>query len=158
MKFIEKYPNQTVRALSWKQPFASLMLHGKVETRVWDSKYLGWVLICASKAWYSGSKCEEIAGEQQMERINKIIEESKCEEFPTGKAIAIGKLVRSTTMKNAGLFGGVQNTEDKCFVTFNSDLYMHIYEDVQPIVPFYWKGKQGWSTLDEETKSKIILL
>lgn len=52
MKFTEKYPGADIRALSTKQPYASLMLHGKVETRTWDSKYLGWVLICASKQAY----------------------------------------------------------------------------------------------------------
>lgn len=34
-----------IRALWWKEPFGTLMTYGKVETRVWDTKYRGWVLL-----------------------------------------------------------------------------------------------------------------
>jgi hypothetical protein len=48
--------------------------------------------------------------------------------------------------------------EDKCFVQFFPDLFCHVYTDVQAIKPFPWKGKQGWSEVSPEVKSKIILL
>ena len=44
---------EPIKALSWKQPYASLMLKGKIETRSWPTNYRGLVLICASKAPYS---------------------------------------------------------------------------------------------------------
>ena len=28
-----------IRSLVWKEPFASLMLQGKIETRTWSTKY-----------------------------------------------------------------------------------------------------------------------
>lgn len=157
MKFTEKYPNETVRALSWKQPFASLMLHGKIETRVWNSKYRGWVLICASKQPYNKNLVYQIAGENH-ERYLSIVETLKNDKTAgiNGKAIAVGYLTSSKFMADHS--GDKDFIERKCFVGFNQELWMHEYMDVQPIVPFDWKGKQGWSTLDEETKDKIILL
>jgi hypothetical protein len=44
--------DQKLMALSWKQPYAELMLHGKIETRTWQTKYRGWVMVCASKQPY----------------------------------------------------------------------------------------------------------
>lgn len=38
----------SIRALWWREPYASLMLQGKVETRTWNTNYRGLVLICAS--------------------------------------------------------------------------------------------------------------
>lgn len=174
-KFIDKYPGEVVRSLSWKQPYASLMLHGKVETRTWDSKYLGWVLICSSQKPYSSFEIEEISGIEQANRgmIKLGAKPIKTEEglrytylksmesqlMPLGKAIAVGKLWKSEKMdffdSDKQLYENVQNA---CFVKFQYGLWMHSYKDVQPIVPFDWKGTQGWKTLDEETINKIILL
>jgi hypothetical protein len=40
-----------VKALSMKEPWATLLLHGKktIETRVWRTNYRGKILLCASK-------------------------------------------------------------------------------------------------------------
>jgi len=169
IKFIDKYPGQVLRALSWKEPFASLMLRGKVETRVWDSKYFGWVLICASKAHYSPSQIKAISGKEQYERIEKFQQEKNWL-FPCGKAIAVGKLHHSELMDNL-MINPPKSPEDHkknvevnnaiawaTYVEPRSGLYMHHYMDVQPIAPFDWQGKLGWSTVSEEVKSKIILL
>jgi hypothetical protein len=67
-----------------------------------------------------------------------------------GKAIAIGRLIDCRPMR--------KEDEDKCFVQFFPDLFCHVYTDVQAIKPFPWKGKQGWSEVSPEVKSKIILL
>lgn len=160
ISFNEKYPNENIRALSWKQPFASLMLQGKVETRVWDSKYFGWVLICASKQPYSSKKLEETSGEHQIRRIKEFFPTG---EQITGKAIAIGRLVTSKPMNHGFALYSTNNyfrneLENECFVKYKSELFLHRYEDVQPIIPFDWDGKQGWATLTEEQKSKIILI
>jgi hypothetical protein len=48
-----EFLNQEIRALTWKEPYASLMLHGKIETRTWYTKYRGLVLICAGLKHYN---------------------------------------------------------------------------------------------------------
>lgn len=165
-RFKDVYPGEGIRALSWKQPFASLMLHGKAETRTWDTKYRGWVLICASKVCYSVNAIADIAGPQQYKRIEEVLVKEYFT-LPLGQAIAIGRL------KGTGLMANivrprpdseephdflVMATEKATFVQYNPALWIHSYEDVQPIVPFEWKGSQGWKTLDQATIDKIILL
>lgn len=177
-KFADKYPNQPVRALSWKQPYASLMLHGKIETRTWDTKYRGWVLICASKASYSIKDIVNISGRMQFERIKgtfslfeymtakgstlHYMDITPSHVLNNGKAIAIGRLINSRrmgsivsdrTITDQGLY-----IESKCFVAINYDLFLHEYSDVQAIEPFDWHGTQGWKKLDEETIDKIKLI
>lgn len=168
IKFTDKYGPQEVRALSWKQPFASLMLHGKVETRVWPSKYFGWVLICASQAPYSGKQVVEISGTRQSLRISGLFDDIKS--LPVGQAIAIGKLKVSRSADTMFYFPAQtesqarSNTavipywEKRCFVEMRSGLWLHEYEDVQPIEPFAWKGQLGFKKLDQETIDKIVLL
>jgi hypothetical protein len=151
MNFIEKYGNVEVRALSWKQPFASLMLQGKIETRVWPTKYRGWVLICASKLAYTGKELSKISGTKQMVRAGNALPDG---DLPLGHAIAIGKLSEIRLM--------TKEDEDITFVKYyestEKPLICHIYTDVQPIVPFEWKGVQNWKVLTDEMKAQIKFL
>lgn len=174
VKFTDKYPGQEVRALSWKQPYASLMLHGKIETRVWDTGYRGWVLICASKSAYDFKDIMAISGRNQIERIKDKLNLFEWYEkggvslkyikdpIPQGQAIAVGYLKYSRKMGELAADRCITDTglwiEDQSFVKMNYKLYLHEYSQVQAIEPFDWKGSQGWKTLDEETKNKIILL
>lgn len=149
MKIMKFTTDQEIRALSWKQPFASLMLHGKIETRTWDTKYRGWVLICTSKKPYSIDEEKLIMGAEQFMRVYKCglrLNELNM----NGYAIAIGRLVDSIPM--------TEDHEDACFVKYQEGLFCHIYKDVQAIQPFAWKGSQGWKTLDESVKNQIITL
>lgn len=168
MTFEEKYgPDTELRALSWKQPFGTLMLHGKIETRTWDTKYRGWVLICLSKIAYDDEAFENIAGHDQFVRIvnslNGEYDYPKTELHTGGQAIAIGRLVDSRPMK------GVD--EDLCFVKYRPPwahvskktgrkawkrLWCHIYEDVQPINPVNWIGSQGWRTVLMTHKIQLL--
>jgi hypothetical protein len=136
-------------ALSWKQPFASLMLHGKIETRVWPTHYRGWVLICASQQPYKGAQIFGITGEKQYERIMQLASQYPLLEY-TGHAIAIAKLVACRPMKPAD--------ENACFVTYYPDLYCHVYDQVHAIRPFPWKGSQGWTEVSPEQQQRIIIL
>jgi len=172
IKFTDKYPGEVVRALSWKQPYASLMLHGKVETRTWGTKYRGWVLICASKARYSWEEILSISGFSQLNRIRQELDlfdlgdrfrgDKDSTIFLTGKAIAIGYLKDSRPM--GSLVGDRVVTltglhvENISFVKIDYNLFLHEYMDVQAIVPFDWKGTQGWKTLDSETLDKIVIV
>ena len=125
-------------ALSWKEPFATLMLHGKIETRTWSTNYRGLVLICASKTPYNNKQLINIVG-----RDYSIISLGNT----LGKAIAIGELVDCRKMK--------PEDEDLCFVKYRPDLFCHVYKNVRAIKPIPFKGKQRWSKLDDEFINKI---
>lgn len=153
---MKDFRTEKIRALSWKQPFAQLMLHGKIETRTWNTNYRGLVLICASKKGNSEKDVIEISGGlDQYKRINLKLypafasySEKLKQRF--GKAIAIGRLVDCRPMK--------KEDEDKCFVEYQPDLYCHIYEDVKAIKPFEWKGTQGWKTLEQSVVDSIEII
>lgn len=143
-------PEQKLRALSWKQPYAELMLHGKIETRTWNTNYRGWVLICASKVGYNFNQVYNISGGNQTPRITDILGRNNdhwLNNYRSGMAIAIGRLIDCRPM--------VKEDEDKCFVEYFNDLYCHIYEDVKAIEPFEWKGSQGWREVPDEIKTQI---
>jgi hypothetical protein len=143
-------PNQKLLALSWKQPFAELMLHGKIETRVWNTHYRGWVLICASQKGYSYSQVNGISGDHQLGRISRLIGFSGLERGTEGKAIAIGRLIDCRPM--------LPEDADNCFVQYYPDLFCHIYDNVQSIEPFPWKGSQGWKEVSEDIKRQINII
>ena len=129
-----------IRALWWKQPYGELMLAGKIETRTWDTKCRGIVLLCASKQPYTTSQIKAISGDL-VPHLNDVNGELN------GKAFAIGKLTDSRPM--------VKSDERKCYVEYREGLYCHVYEDVTPIVPFEMKGCQGWKKLDSEILNQI---
>lgn len=140
-------PSDTkIRALSWKNPFADLMLNGKIETRTWNTDYRGLVLICVSKTGYNRTEVFNISGPLQFSRLLETIEYKKWSE-KQGFAIAVGELVDCRKM--------TKEDENLAFVEFYPDLYCHIYKNVRPIKPIPWKGTQGWKTLSQEDISKI---
>lgn len=129
-----------MKALTWKEPFASLMLHGKIETRTWNTNYRGLVLICAGKRYYSYSEIQNISGGFKTIKIRDLFYDNKLKQ-QCGMAIAIGTLVDSRPMK--------PEDEDRCFVQYHPDLYCHVYTDVFAIEPFAWKGSQGWKNVPQ---------
>lgn len=142
--------DEKILALSWKQPFASMMLYGKIETRGWITKYRGLVLICASKKDYNFDQVYNIAGERQVFRITDILTRINghyLNNYRSGMAIAIGELIDCRPMK--------PEDEDACFVKYYDDLYCHIYKNVCPINPFTWKGKQRWTEVTSEQRKSI---
>lgn len=148
---MEKLDNQEIRALSWKQPFASLMLHGKVETRSWATDYRGLVLICVSKQPFGLRAVRSICGDKIFFLLQQFMGRMGIDTTPTlGKAIAVGRLVDCRFMH--------PEDAEKCWVAYSSDLYCHVYEDVRPIKQFAWKGSQGWRKLDQTTIDKIEYL
>lgn len=139
-----------VRALWWKQPFASLMLYGKQETRSWNTDYRGLVLVCASKKPYAGEEMVKICGYEQYKRIHATLPVSKLLQ---GHAIAIGRL---KGVKRMGDYPFIKpEIEAKTFVQWNADLFIHEYEDVREIRPFPFPGAQGWRTLNYDQKTLI---
>lgn len=143
------FGHKQLRALNWKQPYATLMGHGKIETRIWKTDYRGLVLICASKAEYTENQLIRIAG---LEQFNRITEELKTEGRDKmlecrGHAIFIGELIDCRPMEIYD--------EDACFVEFNPQLYCHIYKDVRRIKPIPWHGSLGWRKLDPEFLKQV---
>lgn len=144
------FGEESMRALSWRNPFGTLMLHGKIETRTWHTKYRGLVLICVSKKKYNMSEVLVISGTEQMASITKIMSEYGDNYSVDGMAIAVGRLVDCRLMK--------WSDRPKTFTDYNERLYCHIYEDVKPIKPFAWKGCQGWKKVDADIRKKIIFI
>ncbi len=141
-----------MKALSFKQPYAWLMLHGKIETRPWDTQYRGQVLICASARAFSWDQVEDISGEWQFGRILKLMQDHNTTRplQPDGVAIAVGELVDTHPM--------YPHDEDQAFVQLDTRLYSHIYANVRPIQPFPFKGAQRWKNLDQSTIDQIKYL
>lgn len=134
------FENKEIKALFWKQPYANLMLHDKIETRTWKTKYRGLVLICSSLKPYRNIDFEDIIKFD----INNILYN---EDIKLGYAIAIGELVDCRLM--------TIEDEKKCYTTYRQGLYCHVYDNVRPILPFKIKGSLGWMNLDVDTKLKI---
>lgn len=149
MNLFGEKESEKIMALSWKEPFATMMLLGKIETRSWHTNYRGKVLICASKKAYSESEIMNISGEVQTQNLLVTLNRSGLKEKP-GFAIATGIL---SVCRNMVLYD-----EAKTFVKFKAGLWCHIYYDVKPIKPFLWNGCQGWKKLSEETINKIEYL
>lgn len=145
------YTNVEIRALSWRQPFASLMLppHNKIETRTWNTKYRGLVLICASKKAYPWDSVLQICGLANFNTILELGQNELLAPDDDGHAIAIGALVECRPMQ--------LSDEHETFVRYHPDLYCHVYHNVRPIEPFPFKGRQGWTILDQATKELITL-
>lgn len=137
--------SEKVLALSWKQPYGSLMLppFNKIETRTWKTNYRGLVLICASKTGYNWNQVQRVSGGQFF----SIITLGSRLNVNMGHAIALARLADCRPM--------TKEDEEKCFVQYFPDLYCHVYEDVRPIIPFPWKGKQGWTELTAAQKQLI---
>jgi hypothetical protein len=160
----ELFLNENVRALSWNQPYASLMLHGKIETRTYPTNVRGKVMICAAQKEYPYSTVMQISKSHQYDKMCAILE-SSFDTLPLGYPIAIGDIVDCRPM--------TKEDEDKCFVAYREPwehispktgkkttkrLYCWVFENVREIEPLFWKGKQGWAVLDEETKAKIKII
>ena len=144
--------NKELRALNWKQPFATLMGHGKIETRVWKTDYRGLVLICASKMEYTENQLIRIASLEQFNRITEVLKIEGREKMleARGHAIMIGELVDCRPMEITD--------ENASFVEFNPQLYCHIYQNVRRIKPIPWKGSLGWRKLDPEFINQVQFL
>lgn len=142
--------DQKLLALSWKQPFATAMLYGKIETRTWNTNVRGWVLICTSLKAYSEDIEHKLCGTDLYYKMLRAMNKDSGTLDLNGYGIAIGRLVDSRKMK--------PEDADKCFVKWREDLYCHVYEDVRQIKPIIWKGTQGWKEVTEDIKRTIEVL
>lgn len=150
---LKEIQESKIRALTWKEPFATAMLKGKInETREWIVNLRGLVLICVGLDYYRHEKLLEVCGSGQLMRLWNAVEEEthRLWQQNKGKAIAIGRLV--------GCWPMAITDENEAFVQCKSGLYVHRYEEVRAIKPFPFTGNQKWTTLTEEQKQLIELI
>ncbi len=156
--------NEVIRTLGLYQPFASLMLHGKIETRLvtidWKPPFpLGKYLIYSTKKFYHPEDCKHVMG-NYYDYANRILHNEKFHE-PTidlrGYALCLGDLV------------SIADPIRPCKETFVDlpavvmDIHNYpawrrvglVFENMKRIKPFPFKGKQGIGFLSDADKDKI---
>jgi hypothetical protein len=142
-----------ILALSWKEPYASMMLHGKIETRTWKTNYRGLVLICTSQQKYKPETIQAISGYHRTSAMAQILFRAisfifiSDNKYKLGHAIAIGRLIDCRPM--------TWEDEEKTFVTSRGDLWCHIYQDVTAIEPIPFKGGQKWRNVSQDIINQI---
>lgn len=140
---------EIIRTLGLYQPYASLMLHGKIETRLvrrFKSPPfpLGKYLLYSTKKDISIGAVERISGPAQVDRIFKTLFPEGAKHEPTagmfGYAIAIAELDLNRYM--------TKEDEDAAFALYKEDpcykQWCLVFKNVHRIEPFLWEyGKQG---------------
>jgi hypothetical protein len=146
----------TIRTLALYQPFATLMLHGKIETR-WIRNNrkppfpLGKYLIYAAKRKYSLEALMSICGDQYKRVVDIICKDDTSD--LTGVAICtcdlVGIIDPLPKLYEEKAFVKV-HTPDSCFRMVG----LH-FLNVQHVEPFKVRGKQGIGFLSDVETAKI---
>jgi hypothetical protein len=170
---IEK--SEVVRTLGLYQPFAGLMLHGKIETRLvgryWDPINekivdrkppfpLGKYLLYATKKPFDVFGVAKISG-RFYDRLSTIQHGDYWKDFHLfGMAICVGDLTEiiDPISPQPATFVDLD-----CVVFDISNYPTHrrvglVFKNIQRIEPFPFKGKQGIGFLSDADKSKIKFL
>jgi|SRR5690242_2983028 len=137
-----------IRTLGLYQPYASLMLHGKIETR-WVKKGkkppfpIGTYLIYSCKKKYNDQQLQFVAGIENFYEIKRLLGGSWT---PDGHAICVGELVRVVKWDISDPDGNSE-AYTKSFVVPTHDAeydrWLLYFENVKAVKPFPFKGKQG---------------
>lgn len=166
---IEISKNEIIRTLGLYQPYASLMLHGKIETR-WVSNErtppfpLGKYLLYSTKKAYKEQEFKHISGEFYQDAINALKDDTTV--TMNGFGLCIGDLVKIEKcfpLMMPNTFVGLRKIANQLDLHAEpNDLQIddHLlwalhFENVIPIEPFAFKGKQGVGFLSEEDRAKI---
>lgn len=157
---------EVIRTIGLYQPYATLMLHGKIETRwVAQGKKApfpqGKYLIYSTKKAYSWDNFKELSGEY-FEKAMRILNN---ESMPNGVALCIADLVKVESAypllmpeTYVGLERiGEQLDDDATDIVINGQKlrFLH-FQNVKRIKPFPFKGKQGVGFLQDADRDKII--
>lgn len=150
-----------LHSLAWCQPFGTAMLHGKIETRKYNTKVRGPVLIYTTKKPYDLSTLYDICYGYQIDSLEDIQKQYATHNL-NGYAIAVGNLVKSVPMQKQDSIW--------TFIKYHPSLWCWHFEDVKLIEPFKYEvklphsekmvsaGGQGWGWVPEELMNKIIYL
>lgn len=143
--------------LSFWQPFASLMFYGKVETRPWDTKYRGKILIVSTVTPFEKQPLDK-SRHIMLSTFNRFavgscrLKEAR-ETYNSfslnGYAIGVGELVESRLVRPNDL---TYFQHQK----ISTPVFAHVYKDVKRIWPFKLRGFQGRPRLiTEEIRNQI---
>lgn len=146
--FRDMYPNREIRGVSLRQPYACLILAGKLETRTWATEYRGLVLVCSSKKPYYIENVKEISGFEQVDRIYKTAASTGLVGF-FAKTLCIAELIDCRPMR--------KEDEERAFVKFNPELFIHEYANIQRVVPVPIKGALQYFTLQDSDIDQILI-
>lgn len=162
-----------IRTLGLYQPFASLMLHGKIETRwVLEGRKppfpLGKYLFYSTKKSCSNEQLFDWCGNEMYDYILKVLKNEDTKRLH-GFALAIGDLVRVRELKSCEEdIAFVKFVGKKTFFDTISGVLLNprvkiqwalVFDNVKPIQPFGWDfGAQGIGRVPESEMSKIKFL
>jgi len=160
---------EKVRSLGLYQPYAGLMAHGKIETR-WVRKGRkvpfpkGKYLLYATLKKYSVQEVSQISG-NEYGRIFGLVSQDPESFLLTGHAMFLADLVKHIYvvpgMEKETFVDCRYNTRVKVIKAGEIKIETHqvmvglIFENVQRIEPFPFKGKQGIGILTDADKLKI---
>lgn len=157
-----------IRTLGFYQPFGSLMLNGKIETR-WVRKGkkppfpLGKYIIYTTKKACDTLTLFQWCGAEIMLSITNTLQNDSTKDLKE-VALGIGELVevRPLTKEDEAMafvkFVG-EKTEFIDDIEVTKVQWALIFKNVQPFEPFEWKhGKQGVGFLPDELYSKVEVL
>jgi len=162
--------DQKIRTLGLYQPFATLMLHGKIETRLVSSYFcpernkvidkkppfpLGKYVIYSTQKFYRIWQSVAIMGRFSKHAFDTI--KGDPTEHLKGYAIAIGDLVKiiDPIEPQQSTFVDLQPYEYDIHNYPTARRVGLVFENMRRIKPFKFKGKQGIGFLSKEDEEKI---
>lgn len=141
--------------LTLKQPYAGLMLLGKVETRTRNTEKRGWTLITSSAKPYDYFNVTQISGLKLAMNIFIDLGEHGIP-LLDGHAIAIANLTHTYGIHPEHDMTATYCRRNHLLLRKH---YGWVFEDLIRIKPFPIKGALGlWNANTEEIKSQIQLL
>ena len=135
-----------MKALSIKQPFASMIANGikTIETRTWEPLYRGPVLLCASKALHTGTVIYK--GEEYDAREFIRMCERAGHQCPTGVMLCIAELVDCRAM--------IKDDEEAACCQLYPFARAWEFRDIRPVEQRQVKGMLGLFEIpDSEIKT-----
>lgn len=158
---IDLSSNEPIRTLGLYQPYAGLMLHGKIETR-WVKKDRkppfppGIYLIYSTQKAYTRHEFRTIAGQSGFDKAKIHMDfDHKLRLNQYGLMLAV--------LPEGGVYDMTPNDSEAAFVEYCEEQFYRLvclkFEQQTPIKPFkFEKGKQGIGFLSAEDRNKIQLI
>ncbi len=141
-----------MKCISLKQPFASLIAdgHKTIETRSWQTKYRGELLICSSLTAYKNYQSAALIPEiisRELIRLYDLIGEYFPPVNPLGCAVCIVNLFHVRKMK-------IEDEMKAC--VYHGDFFAWFLKDIRKVKPFSIKGSMKIFDIDCENKIELI--
>ncbi len=133
------------------QPFANLITlkHKLLETRFYERKFRGDLLICAAKKVMPLPELKKVMSHEQFQQFSDIQKKAPYDLFgPTGVAMCVATVVDWRPMNK------IEDMKTS-FVDFDILRWVAVLENIRPIVTFDLKGRQGLFPLSKEEQAQI---